>query len=93
MADPLVGMKVQGILQVGDLEAMEKELDSVLMRFDYIAEKCNAIDDIEVINRDNGALEVSSVLIRWRVSLLNRKQAIIKEEKEKRNNRSSIMMI
>ena len=52
LADQLVGSKIQGIVQIGDLEGLEKELDSIVRKFDYLGEKCVSTEDVENIRHE-----------------------------------------
>ena len=65
------------------LGKLEKELDTIVRKFDYLGEKCVDTEDVESIKHNTEDLEVNSVLRRWRASLLNQKQEILKEEKKK----------
>ena len=47
-------------------------------------------EDVENIRHETENLEVCSVLRRWRASLLNRKQEILKEEKKKEKQEKSL---
>ena len=44
----------------------------------YLGEKCGDTEDVENIRHETENLEVSSVLMRLRASLLNRMQEILK---------------
>ena len=54
-----VGGKIQGIIYIQDLEALQKELNSVLRKYDHIVEKCVTTEDINRIIDENTTLEVN----------------------------------
>ena len=51
-ADQLVETKIKEKVQLGDLEGLEKEVDAIMRKFDYLGEKCVDTEDVENIHHD-----------------------------------------
>jgi len=76
--------KIQDIVQIGSVEALEKELDQVSRKSDLLAEKLDDTTEIDVIVADDQEYNVSNALRRWRAALLKRRQALLKDKKMKK---------
>ena len=74
----LGGNKIQAIVQIGNVEALEKELDQVSRKSDLLAEKLNDTAEVNIIFVDEQEYNVSNALRRWRTALLNRRQELLK---------------
>ena len=85
-ADNLSGNKIQALIQMGNLEVLEKELDQLVNKNDSLGEKCSDVEDVEYIQHGVNDLEVSSTLRNWRSNLLNRKQELLKRRKKRLRN-------
>ena len=65
LTDNFTGGKIQSLIQLGDLETLEKEVELVMKKSDSLAEKCINTEDVEFIHHGTNDLEVSSVLRKW----------------------------
>ena len=73
------------IIQVGSIEALEKELDQVSRKCENLAERLDDTTEIDNIRVDNQEYDVSNAIRRWRTGLLNRRQELLEVKlKEKR---------
>ena len=79
----LGGNKIQAMVQIGSVEALEKELDQVSRKSDLLAEKLDDTTEIDVIVADAQEYNVSNALRRMRAALFKRRQALLKDKKMK----------
>ena len=83
LAGELGGNKIQALIQLGSIEALEKEIDQIAKKHENLAVKLDNTRDIDYIRVDYQEYNVPTIIRRWKTGLLNRKQEIIKEDKLK----------
>ena len=62
LCDVLSGNKIQVIMQIGSVEALEKELEQVVKKNDVLGEKCEETEDVDFILYEDQEYEVSTTL-------------------------------
>ena len=71
------------MLQLGGIEALEKEIDQLAREYKNLAEKLEDTREVDYITVEDQEYNVPTIIRRSRTGLLNRQQEIIKEDKLK----------